>query len=181
MSRRTTIDTILKIRLKSPLPPETGRLVHSPRPKRLYAKPGNLAYEKPSRLLDLSGTREAGPSGLGLAHFGVDGRSDTGAQAAGFWAWTYEVDLETACEIARIVVEFKDTTYATKYDIQLSADGKEWKTVAEVEENDRGGVHEHKIEPVRGRYVRVRSFKPDGPGQPGKQMQVRELEVYGAK
>ena len=172
------IDTIFKIHLKTPLPPETGRLVHSPRPKRQYAKPGNLAYEKPARLLDLSGTREAGPSGFGLAHFGVDGRPETGAQAAGFWAWTYEVDLEGAHQIARIVLEFKSTTYATKYDIQLSTDGRAWTTVDQVDQNDRGGVHEHEIDPTSGRYIRIRSFKPDGPNQPGKQMQVRELEVY---
>ena len=175
------VDTILKIRLKAPLAPEAGRLVHSPRPKRLYAKPGNLAYEKPAKLLDLSGTKEAGPSGFGLAHFGVDGRSETGAQAAGFWAWTYEVDLEKVHEIARIVVEFKQETFATKYDIQLSPDGKQWTTVASVDKNDHGGVFVHKITPTNGRFIRVRSFKPNGPNQPGKQMQVRELEVYGGK
>ena len=94
---------------------------------------------------------------------------------------TYEVDLEKVHEIARIVVEFKQETFATKYDIQLSPDGKQWTTVASVDKNDHGGVHPHKITPTAGRYIRVRSFKPDGPNQPGKQMQVRELEVYGGK
>lgn len=171
------IDTILKIRLKAPLPPEAGRLVHSPR-RALHAKPGNLAYEKPSRLLDFPGNQEAGPSGLGLAHFGVDGRRDTGAQAAEFWAWTYEVDIEGVREISRIVLCFDDDAYSTKYDIQLSTDRNAWTGAVTVENNDRGGIHEHAVPPAPARFIRVRSFKPDGPGQPGKQMQIRELEVY---
>jgi hypothetical protein len=51
--------------------------------------------------------------------------------------------------------------YATRFEFPVSADGKTWQT-------------------VRARYVRVCGLKPDGPGQPGTQMSIAELEVYQA-
>jgi hypothetical protein len=142
--------------------------------------PGNLASWKPAKLLSLDGSHVLSPNGGGgrshSARGGVDGNPETDAQASGEWPWTYEVDLVETAAIRRVAVTF-GKSYATHFQIRLSADGKMWTTVADVD-NHAGGKFGKDFAPVNARYVRVCALKPDGPNQPGGQMSVAELEVY---
>jgi len=139
--------------------------------------PGNLACRKPARLLSLDGARELPVNGdTHFARLGVDGKPATFAQAAGEYAWTYEVDLIDTAALRRVKVTF-DQGYPTVYEIRVSSDGKEWATVADGKGHD-GAPLDVTFESRSARYVRVCAVKPDGPNQPGSQMAVAELEAY---
>lgn len=139
--------------------------------------PGNLAFRKPSRLLSLDGSHELQVNGgVHFPRLGVDGDPATWALAGGEWPWTYHVDLIETRPVRRVRVTF-GSGYPTQLEVRLSADGASWQTVAAKEGHD-GTPFEAVFEPVRARYVRICSIKPDGPGQPGSQMTVAELEVY---
>jgi len=139
--------------------------------------PGNLAHRKPSQLLSLDGSHELVVNSMThFARLGVDGKPDTTALSAGEWPWTYQVDLVDTVNVRRIKVTF-GAGYATHFEIRLSADGKEWSTVAAKADHD-GQPFEATLSAAPARYVRVCALKPDGPEQPGAQMSVAELEVY---
>ncbi len=149
-----------------------------PRPQ---LPPGNLASFKPARLLNLSGTKPLWVNGSKhFARHGVDSFHQTHALAGGEWPWTYHVDLLETASVARVVVWFPKSNYATEYKVVVSADGKDWKTVAHEKEASPGR-HELTFDATPARYVRVVSIKPNGENQPGGQMAVGELEVYAAK
>ncbi|MGA2498483.1 MAG: discoidin domain-containing protein [Tepidisphaeraceae bacterium] len=140
--------------------------------------PGNLAFHKPAKLLSLDGSHELQVNGgVHFARLGVDGRGDTAALAGGEWPWTYEVDLLEVRSLQRVKVTFARDGYATKFAIRVSADGKNWQTVASVDDHD-GRPYACEFAPVRAQFVRVCASKPDGPNQKGTQMAVSELEVY---
>jgi hypothetical protein len=122
---------------------------------------------------------------LHSARYGVDGDPATDAQAAGEYAWTYEVDLVETTKISRVVLTF-GKSYATQFEVQVAPNslltpvaGQDlsWQTVAKVEDHD-GSRKELRFEPIVARYLRVRALKPDGPNQKGGQMSVAELEIY---
>jgi hypothetical protein len=139
--------------------------------------PGNLAYRKQAKLLSLDGSRPLEVNGgVHFPRLGVDGHLDTVALAGGEWLWTYEVDLIDTVNVRRVKVTF-GTGYATQFEVRLSADGVHWQTVASKQDHD-GSPYEATFDPVPARYVRVCAIKPDGPGQPGSQMSIAELEVY---
>lgn len=141
---------------------------------------GNLAYRKQSLLLSLDGSHELEVNaGQHFPRLGVDGRHDTYALAGGQWPWTYEVDLVDMTNVNRIKVIF-GSGYATQFELKLSADRKTWSTVATKSGHD-GTPYEATFDPVSARFVRVSAIKPNGPDQPGTQMSIRELEVYGAE
>ena len=146
----------------------------TPRPQ----KQDNLATGKSAKLLSMDGTRELGPSADSVASKGVDGDPATIAQAGGEYAWTYEVDLGKGATLGRVNITFGKGVWATEYNVLLSPDGKEWKTVAQVKDNGFGGVKSHSFAPTKARYVRVQAIKPDAPNQPGAQMGIAELEVF---
>ena len=141
---------------------------------------GNLACWKPARLLTLDGKRplpvNGGAGRLRLAKYGVDGDPSTDAQAAGEYAWTYEVDVVKTATVRRVAITF-GKSYATHFRVQLSSDHEKWQTVADVDHHD-GSKITLSFDPVTAQYVRVSAHKPNGPNQPGGQMQVAELEVY---
>ena len=142
------------------------------------APPGNLAFRKPARLLSLDGARELEVNGgVHFARLGVDGRPETTALAGGEWPWTYEVNLLAPRQVRRIHLIFGQDAYATQFEIQLSADGKTWRSVGSVR-NHNGQPYTCEFAPTAAQYVRVRSLKPDGPDQPGRQMSVAELQVF---
>lgn len=139
--------------------------------------PGNLAFRKPAKLLSLDGKRELPVNGeVHFARLGVDGKLNTYAQAAGEWAWCYEVDLLKPYKISRIKVTF-GKGFATTLRIAISEDGKKWQQVAYAEGLE-GKPFECKFEPVVAEYVRISAIKPDGENQKGSQMSISELEVY---
>jgi len=139
--------------------------------------PGNLAYRKQAKLLSLDGSHELQVNGgVCFPRLGVDGHLETVALAGGEWPWTYEVDLIDTVPVRRIKVTF-GSTYATQFEFRVSTDRATWQTVAAKADHD-GSPCEATFDPVPARYVRVCALKPDGPGQPGGQMSIAELEVY---
>jgi hypothetical protein len=147
--------------------------------RRIPVPPGNLAYRKRARLLDVTGTKALDVnSGKHFARNGVDGDATTKAHAGGEWPWTFHVDLGAVHPLQRVLITFDKDCYATEYKVNLSADGRTWTTVAH-EKDATGGKPEHSFEPTPARYVRIQALKPDGPNQKGRQMGVVELEVYG--
>ncbi|MBI5833500.1 MAG: discoidin domain-containing protein [Armatimonadetes bacterium] len=166
------VDTIVRVSLAAPLPDR-------PRPaERVEPVPaGNLATGKPARLLSTDGQRELVPSAFSFARFGVDGLPSTVAQGAYEWAWAFEVDLTRAEPVKRVVVHFPAGGWATEYEVLLSADGTTWRSVAHLKDAV-SGRHEHAADGTPARFVRIKAIKPDGPGQPGSQMAISELEVY---
>jgi len=149
-------------------------------PNRVPVPPGNLACWKPVWLLTLDGKgglpSNGGAGGFHGARSGVDGDTNTWAQAGDQYAWTYEVDLKQPQQISRVVITF-GKSYATHFQVQLTGNHEKWQTVADVDHHD-GSKKMLSFDPVTARYVRVCARKPDGPNQPGGQMQVVELEVY---
>ena len=148
--------------------------------KKLSSVPtGNLAFGKPARLLSLDGQRElpANFGGVMKSELGVDGYPNTAARASMAWPWSYEVDLLGLFPVRRVKVIYGRKMYATRVRVGVSPDGRKWQTVATVE-TPEGKPFGADFEPVRARFVRVSALTPDGPGQPGEQMSVAELEVY---
>lgn len=167
------IDTIFRVDLAEPAP----NVDPNDLPKDLPAvPPGNLACHKPAALLSTDGQRHLIPSSFHFARYGVDGTKKTTAQGAHEWAWTFHVDLEKVHQIERIVIHF-GRGYATEYEVHLSADGRNWQTVAHVRDG-QGGRREHTFKPQPARHVRVEAVKPNGPNQAGDQMSIAEVEVY---
>jgi hypothetical protein len=155
-------------------------LAAPPPPPPAPVPPGNLAYRKRAALLDVTGTKPLDVnSGKYFARLGVDGDPATRAHAGGEWPWTFHVDLGAAQPVTRVVVTFDPEHFATEYQVNLSADGQAWTTMAHVT-GCKGGRCEHAFAATPARYVRIQALKPDGPNQEGKQMGVAELEVYGA-
>ena len=138
--------------------------------------PCNKAYRKPAKLLSLDGSHPLPVNGnVQFPWLGVDGKVDTIAQAAEEWPWTYEVDLVDTLAIQRVKITF-GIGYATVFDIKVSEDGQNWKTLKNITGHD-GKPCEVSFDPVAARYVRVCGIKPDAENQPGIQMAIAELEV----
>lgn len=163
------IDTIFKIELEEPL--------SLPKPEVKAPIPaGNLASFKPSLLLGSKGTEELIPSSGNFAKYGNDGNLDTVAVAGGEYAWTYQVDLGRVYSLKEVAVLF-GRGFATKYQVLLSDDGKDWVKVAEASGASKTR-QELEFAPTEARYVRIVALTPNGPNQPGIQMGIAELEVY---
>ena len=178
--KKDAADTIIRIELKQPLP---ERAVPRPAPFKPTARaggkqvPGNLAWQKPGRLLSLDGKHALVPSSeVYFASLAVDGDPNSFAVAGGQFAWTLEIDLGEAQTVSRLRILFAKG-YPTDYAITVSADGKAWSEVHRGA-GTPNGRYEHTFAPTSVRYVRALSYKPNGPGQAGGQMCVAELELY---
>lgn len=95
------------------------------------------------------------------------------------WASTFEdpswveVDLKKSYPIGTIDILWGET-YATSYQVDISINGKDWKTIKTVDKGD-GGWDEIKSDGGMGRYVRVTGFQRSR-NHFGYSMM--ELEVY---
>ncbi|GBG08959.1 putative carbohydrate-binding protein [Paenibacillus agaridevorans] len=122
--------------------------------------------------------READMHAGHAASRAVDGNRVTTAVSMGEFAWQLQVDLESVQSIDRIVVDMHEQLYATEYNVLISDNGIHFSKLIEAT-NGHGGINEHVLDTAaQARYVRVEAVKPDGPGQPGIQMQIQELEIY---
>ena len=138
---------------------------------------GNLAFGKQAKLLNLDGTKELSVnSSKYFPRLGVDGIPSSFAMAGGEWPWTYQVDLSKISLIKRMVLTF-GPGISTEFKISVSNDMHSWSTIA-FEKGFRKKRYVLNFPPRKAQYVRIQSFKPDGPNQPGTQMSVSELEVY---
>jgi len=138
----------------------------------------NIAWKKPAALKSNDGERTLIPS-VGEVHAarcGNDGNRKTSAVGANDWAWTYEVDLLEPTLLAQIVVHF-GSGYAT--DLELFVVDTQQKEVSLGRFTDQKGESlDVKFEPNKYRCIRVRSYQPSGPNQPGVQMSIAEVEAY---
>ena len=159
---------------KYPLDPEV--LKRAKRPVQENPNPKNIAFGKPSRLLSWDCTQEGMPSaGSAHAYKGNDGIFETGAAPAYMWNWTYEIDLEKICSISRMELSFLG--WSTDFDIFISADRENWENIRHVDNSTNNKEFKFDIN-KSFRFIRVRSNKPDGEGQPGGQMTVAELQLF---
>ena len=138
---------------------------------------GNLARFCPARCLSLRGTplpmqRECEDSRLAA----TDGNPGTYICGCMEWPWQLEVDLGDQHEFRRVHAKYCRANYATRVRLSVSEDGREWRTVTEVD-NDDPAETVLEFPPVRARYVRFAAIKPDGEGQPGVQMSISEINV----
>jgi hypothetical protein len=176
------VDTVLRLKLDSPLSlitktPQITDITSRVITVLPIGSQKNLALQKPSVLLDVTGKVPKGPSSNRFSFQGNDGLLTTSTAAGYAWAWTYEVDMESLNSIRRVVVHFEMEGFPTEYKILCSADHKNWTEIAQATAN-KGGRYEFNVEKVDSRYIQVQSLKPDGPDQVGFQMSIAELEVY---
>ena len=132
----------------------------------------------PAFLMNVEGKYQLGPSSgeVHASRCGVDGDPATSAQAGNEWAWAYDVNLLRIEKLSRVVVNF-GPDYATEFELLATTDGAKWQKLAALREQ-KGGRVELTFAPTEARILRMRAIKPDGPGQPGGQMAVAELEAY---
>jgi hypothetical protein len=138
----------------------------------------NIAWKKPARLRSNDNQRELVPS-VGEVHAarnGNDGNRNTTAIGGYDWAWTYETDLLEPIKIQRVVVHFGGG-YPTEVEIFAVTPTGEEISLSRFNEQ-KGQSLDVLFEPKEVRQIRIRSYKPNGPNQPGGQMSIAELEVY---
>jgi len=177
------VDSIVKIVLDKSIPVTDDAKVY-PNNSKLdlqKSKPGNIAFKKPSKLLSIDGLAELVPSTLILyASKGNDGEIDSMAAGGGNWNWRYQIDLKNIYSVDKINVYFGENGFSTSYEVLVSTDSVNWQLVYKDENNKDGGWKNIKLaNPVKARYLRIDSLKPNGPGQFGGQMCVAEFEAYG--
>jgi hypothetical protein len=145
--------------------------------------PGNLAFGKPANHLYADGHQTRGVVGANYAMNGVDGNSNTIAQASGKGQdpveWAYEVDLLKQATISRIVVAFGKEENATHFRLQMSENGTDWRDVDGTPVRN-AATAEIRFAPVTARYVRIVQHRQGTALANVAQMQVAELEVYEA-
>jgi hypothetical protein len=177
------IATIIKLSLKEPIKVDTQRHELTNFATSVSVKKeGNLAFEKPAKLLSNDGLRVLEPSSYtGFAFNGNDGRLSTVAVGAWEWNWTYEVDLEKVEKFKNIKIYFGNPDdkngYATLFVVRVSEDGENWVEFGKYENPEGKKFYDLDVN-AQARYIRIDGLKPDGPDQPGAQMQIAELEVY---
>ena len=169
---RDSVDTIIKCELSGPATPLAGLLANA------VAGDQNLAFGKPCSLLSLDGLRPLPPNFGSSPANAVDNDIKTLAQGSMNWAWTLQVDLEKTATIQQAVITFGRSFFATRYRVKVSTDGKEWKSIVYVPENNHGGRFVHTFKPVEARYLQVCGMKPNDANQFGGQMSIAELAVY---
>ena len=126
----------------------------------------NLALDKPATA--------GSESGSDTKENAFDGDTATrwGASQNDAENWIY-VDLEDTYAINEVVLRWEDA-YAKKYEIQMSKDGENWKTV-HTENTSDGGVDVITLDNVTGRYIRMQGLEKSGTWGAS----LWEMEVYG--
>jgi len=102
----------------------------------------------------------------------VDGRANTRWSSAFKDPQWIAIDLGETREIARVKLTWEEA-YATTYEVQVSNDGKSYRTVESVTEGD-GGTDDLAVS-AQGRYVRVYGKKRKTPYG----YSLHEVEVFG--
>jgi hypothetical protein len=93
------------------------------------------------------------------------------------------VDLQAGTQVGRVVLRHagaggeKKSWNTRDFDLQVSADGTAWSTVAAVRGNT-ADVTTHTITPVNARYVRVNVLAPTSDGDTAAR--IFELEAYAS-
>ncbi len=129
----------------------------------------NLALNKPA-------TASSTYSSSYAAGKAVDGSTSTywrsGSLSSTTIAWWY-VDLGTAQSINRVVIKWRSSYYAKKYDIQVSNDASSWNYVY-TDDAGNGGTDDVTFTATTARYVRVYMRQNNKSSE-----RINEVEVYG--
>lgn len=145
--------------------------------------PGNLAFGKPANHFYADGHQTRGVVAANYAMNGVDGDTNTVAQASGKGQdpaeWAYEVDLLKKASVARVAITFGRRETARHFRLQLSSDRASWQTVPDSKGYDSARVV-LTFKPLGARYVRIVQLWPGTVMETVPQMQIAELEVYEA-
>ncbi|MBQ7258247.1 MAG: putative Ig domain-containing protein [Abditibacteriota bacterium] len=140
-------------------------------------KAGDIAYNKPSKILNVIGDKELFASMfIRLPQNGNDNDMTTDTAASWFWDWSYWLDLEKSYVVKKIVLDFNENSgIAIDFDIVVSKDNENWETLLSYRDNDKA----HFVWDVNKdfRYIKVIGLKPNGPGQ-GGQMAINNIEIY---
>lgn len=112
------------------------------------------------------------------ATYAVDGiKNDKTAQAAGEYAWSLLIDLQSLSSIKRSIIHFSLKSFPTHYAILSSIDGKTWQKLVD-REITQGGIYDDNFGSSRARYIKIESIKPDMPNMAGIQMSIAEFELF---
>jgi hypothetical protein len=107
----------------------------------------------------------------------MDARLDTAWRSAQDGAQSLQVDLQRLTEFGGIEIDWVSGLHATRYTLETSVDGREWRTVRTVTAGN-GGRDSHLLTESEARFVRV--SMPDGGRQYGiAELHVRDIE-FGA-
>lgn len=137
--------------------------------------PANLATDKP--VTSSPGTQENN-----VPANAVDGIADnvSGWHASPAPQWL-QIDLQKVAKINEVrVYPFYDGSRYYQYTVEISADGKSWKTVADMSKNTTPSTlagDDHKFDAAPARYVRVTMLKNSA--NPG--VHLNEVAVFEAK
>jgi len=109
-----------------------------------------------------------------------DGNWGTGTQSNQRYDWVYRIDLGSAQSVYGLGTTMDPQRYATEFEFLISVDGVNWEVVRHFTNTTGGVYYDHEISGGKvTRYAAIRALKPDGPNQPGGQMEVKELVVFG--
>lgn len=132
---------------------------------RLNFNPFNLAFGKRAYSSSEANERHAFFATDGAA--GTRWESDMTDQE-----WIY-IDLEKRQTVQTVVIKWEDA-HAASYDVQISNDGKTWKTVERVT-NAQGGTEEIHLGGIKTRYIKIVGTKRATEFG----FSIFEIEVYG--
>ncbi len=107
------------------------------------------------------------------AKHAVDGNLGSYWQSASAGNQWLSANLGKVMTVGRVIVAWGGD-YATAYKVQISTDGKRWRTVA-AERGGRGDQVVAEFTATKARYVRVQCLKPSNDDG----YSIRELEAYG--
>jgi hypothetical protein len=135
----------------------------------------NIAWKKPATLrsyADIAGELFRQWDGSLISLNPVHGNRE----CVDDWAHTYEVDLLEPTMIKRVAVSFGG---GFPTDVEIFVVDQAGKELSVGHFTGRKGEKlDVSFTPAEARKIRVRSYKPDGRGQTGNQMEVTGLEAY---
>lgn len=138
----------------------------------------NLAYRKPVTALFMDGTTAAMQPGS-EPESAVDGDPTSYAQATSRYQWQVQIDLLDLQDIDRVRITMPSAAFATSLHIATSASAAGPFTTIATRSGLASGMTDITFPPIFTRYVRVVADQPSGPNQPGGQMALAEVGVYG--
>ena len=116
-------------------------------------------------------------SGTGAAD-ALDGKLDTAWRSAGAGTQLLTVDFGRPREFGGLILRWAKDAHAGAYDIELSDDGRAWRTARSVTEGD-GGSDPLLMTESEARYLRLRLKGGPGPAYTLDELEVKDL-AFGA-
>lgn len=108
----------------------------------------------------------------------VDGKLGTGWRSAAGGAQALTIDFGRPREFGGLIVRWTPDAHARAYDVDLSDDGKQWRTVRSVSGSD-GGSDPLLMTGSEARYLRLRLRDGPGPVYAINEIEVKDL-AFGA-